>query len=339
MNWLDTQQLQIDPPKRPKKITGTRFASILGLNPWATEFEMWCEITKTYQKPFEDTIYTIAGKVIEPKQAEYMRQFYGMNIVTPTDEFGENYFKKTYGDFFKENPHLGGMWDYKVRDNGKIVRVLEMKTTKRVEDWGDDIPEYYALQAALYAWLLGVDDVTMVASFLEDADYQHPAAFVPSYKNTITRSFKVSERYPDFAQKVQQVEDWWEKYVDTGISPVYNEKRDAEILKALRTNSLSPDTEIDELVREAEQLKIKLDKAKAEIDADSKRYDQLCKLIKDYAVGQFREGDNKVEIKGQSMTWCVSKTKTTSVDKKALEKDGLLEKYLTTSEQYRITVK
>ena len=39
-------------PREPRKITGT-FATILGLNPWSTAFEMWCAITKTYEKPFE----------------------------------------------------------------------------------------------------------------------------------------------------------------------------------------------------------------------------------------------------------------------------------------------
>ena len=37
----------------------------------------------------------------------------------------------------------------------------------RDRDWAEDIPEYYALQAALYAHLLGVDSVIMVASFLD----------------------------------------------------------------------------------------------------------------------------------------------------------------------------
>lgn len=56
MEWLDGNRVKVTPPKKCKKITGTRFATILGLNPWSTEFEMWCAITKTYEKPFEDTI-------------------------------------------------------------------------------------------------------------------------------------------------------------------------------------------------------------------------------------------------------------------------------------------
>ena len=112
IKWLEGNRIQIAPPKKTKKITGTRFATILGLNPWSTAFEMWCAITKTYEKPFEDTIYTIAGKTIEPKQAAYMKKSYAMDIITPTDIWGKDYFNKTWGDFFPDSPHLGGMWDY-----------------------------------------------------------------------------------------------------------------------------------------------------------------------------------------------------------------------------------
>ena len=179
------------------------------------------------------------------------------NLVSPTDIYGPNYFKKTWGDFFPDTAVLGGMWDYLLHDSeGKPVTVLEMKTTKRAEDWQNDIPEYYALQAALYAYLLGVDDVIMVASFLEDKDYADPEAFVPSARNTVTVPFKVSERYPDFEKKyVKPALKWWKDHVESGVSPAYDEKKDAEILKVLRTNNLSPETDLAELVREAEELK------------------------------------------------------------------------------------
>lgn len=340
MKWLDSNQIQITPPKRTKKVTGTRFATILGLNPWSTPFEMWCAITKTYEKPFEDTIYTVAGKTIEPKQAEYMKKSYGMDLITPADRYGEDYFNKTWGDFFPENPILGGMWDYLgVDENGSVDTVLEMKTTKRIEDWLNDAPEYYALQAALYAYLLGVDNVIMVASFLDEKDYADPTKYVPNIKNTITVEFKVSERYPDFERMVREVESWWGEYVDGGISPVYDEKKDAEILAALRTHNLTPDTDIDALIKEAEALKTEVDKATTAIADKEKRLKEINDIIKEHAMKQFRDGDKKVEIKGSTYTWTVSRSETTTIDKKALEADGLLEKYQKRSEQYRMTVK
>jgi predicted phage-related endonuclease len=340
IKWLEGNRIQIAPPKKTKKITGTRFATILGLNPWSTAFEMWCAITKTYEKPFEDTIYTIAGKTIEPKQAAYMKKSYAMDIITPTDIWGKDYFNKTWGDFFPDSPHLGGMWDYLSQgEDGKVDAVLEMKTTKRAEDWENDVPEYYALQAALYAYLLGVDDVIMVASFLEENDYEDPKKFKPSAKNTITVEFKVSERYPDFAEKVARVEKWWEDHVDTGISPEYDEKKDAEILTALRTNTLTPETDIEALVAEAEALKKELDEVAASTAEKEKRLKTINDIIKEHAMKQFRDGDKKVEIKGSAYTWTVSRSETTTIDKKALEADGLLEKYQKRSEQYRMTVK
>lgn len=340
MKWLDSKQIQITPPKRTKKVTGTRFATILGLNPWSTPFEMWCAITKTYEKPFEDTIYTIAGKTIEPKQAEYMKKSYGMDLITPTDRYGQDYFNKTWGDFFPENPYFGGMWDYLgVDENGTVDTVLEMKTTKRIVDWQNDAPEYYALQAALYAYLLGVDNVIMVASFLEEKDYEDPSKFVPNIKNTITVEFKVSERYPDFERMVAEVKSWWGEYVTGGISPVYDEKKDAEILAALRTHNLTPDTDIDALIKEAEGLKKEVDMTAAAIADKEKRLKEISDIIKEHAMTQFRDGDKKVEIKGSTYTWTVSRSETTTIDKKALEADGLLEKYQKKSEQYRMTVK
>lgn len=341
MEWLNTNQLKIVPPKKPKKITGTRFAAIMGKNAWNTPFKTWCEITRTYEEPFEDTIYTIAGKVIEPKQAEYMRRAYFMTgLKTPTDIFGENYFKKTFGDFFGDTPIFGGMWDYLLYDEeGKPTTVLEMKTTKRSEDWEEDIPEYYALQAALYAYLLGVDSVIMVASFLEDKDYKAPEAFAPSSDNTIVVPFKLSERYPNFDKYVKKAEKWWKTCVEGGVSPVFDEKKDADILKVLRTNTLSPETDIEALLREGEELEAEIEKLSAPIAPLEKRLKVIKDIVKEHAISQFRDGDKKVSMSGGRYQWDVSKTSTTKINKDGLKADGLLEKYSTTEVGYCITTK
>lgn len=338
MEWLNSNQIKVNPVKRPKKITGTRFASIMGLNTWNTPFKTWCEITRTYEEPFVDTKYTRAGKIIEPKQAEYVKKAYFMiDLTSPTDVYGENYFKKTYGDFFPENPIFGGMWDYILKDDGKITGVLEMKTTKRAEDWKDGIPEYYALQAALYAFLLGVEDVIMVVSFLEDSDYEHPENFVPSAKNTRVIPFTLSEKYPNFARYVKQGINFWNDYVVTGISPEYDEKADAEILKELRTNNFSPDTDINLVISDAEKLKKQIEKMSAEIKPLQERLDTLTGIIKSAAIEQFRGGDKKVNIQGKDYVWTVSRGVSVKVNKNALEKDGLLDKYSTTEPTYKLT--
>ena len=342
VKWLEDNRLQIEPPKRPKKLTATRFATVLGLNPWSTPFEVWCAITKTYEKPFEDTIYTAAGKTIEPKQIEYMRKAYFMtNLKTPTDIYGADYFKKTYGDFFADTKILGGMWDSLLYgENEKPDTVIEFKTTKRAEDWQGDVPEYYALQAALYAYLLGVDNVIMVASFLEPNDYEHPEDFVLTANNTITYPFKVSERYPNFeVDYVNPAILWWKEYIESGISPAFDEKKDAEILKYLRKNTLSPDTDIDKVIADAEVLQAEIDEMTEKIKDKEKALKTAKDVIKKYAISKFREGDKQVSISGDKYEWNVSKSISTGIDKEALANDGLLEKYQTTSETYKLQPK
>lgn len=339
IKWVD-KHIEVEKPKKFKKLTGTRLAAIFGQNRWTTPFNIWCAVTKTYEEPFEDTIYTIAGKTIEPKQAEYMARSYFMDIMSPTDKYGKDYFSKTYGDFFPENKIFGGMWDYlSLDDDGNIEAVLEMKTTKRAEDWAEDIPEYYAVQAALYAYLLGVEDVIMVCSILSPKDYDNPEAFVPSAENTITREFRLHERYPDFEQMIERATVWWNTYVKTGISPDYDENADAGILKALRTHSLAPDTDVSALMMEAEELRSGLETVYAQIADSEKRLKELEGLIREAAVEQLSEDVDTITLTGQKYVWTLKKSVSTKIDKDRLKEDGLLDDYTVQDESYRLTCK
>lgn len=336
--FVDNHIVIDEVPKKPKKLTGTRFASVLGLDKWNTPFKTWCAVTKTYEDPFTDNKYTIAGKTIEPKIIEYLNKVYFHNAVkSPTDIYGADYFKKTYGDFFHDVKIFGGMWDALVCDDDEISAVIEIKTTKRAEDWADGkAPIHYSLQAALYARLLGIDNVVMVAAFLEDKDYEHPENFVPSIKNTIIDDFSLSERFPDFDERMKRAEKWWYEYVVTGVSPEFDEKKDADILKILRTNTISVDTDISTLLAEAEQLTDEIAVVTATVADKEARLKEVKELIKDYGSRQFREGDTKVSFKTNRYEWTISRSTTTTIDKTALKKDGLLEKYSKSSEVIKL---
>ncbi len=333
MDFLNNNRIKVDPPKKPKKLTATRFATIMGLNAWATPFSAWCEMTRTYEEPFEDTIYTIAGKVIEPKICEYLRSRYFMNIKSPTDVYGPDYFKKTWGDFFPDVEALGGMWDFLGDDF-----VVEVKTTKRVEDWrGKDgkvePPIYYKLQACLYAYLLNFDNVVMTCSFLEAEHYLDPEAFVPSVYNTVVIEFSLSEEFPNFKEDyIEPALKFWRENVLTGISPEFDEKKDAEILKVLRKNvTEASDTDIAKLMKEADRLKASIDKAKAKIEDKEKRLKEIDEQVKKSMMSQFRDGDKHVEVKGSAYTWDLRRDVSKSFDQKKFEEDnpGVYEKYKT----------
>ena len=351
MEFITGNRLKVDPPKKPKKLTATRFATILGLNAWASPFAAWCEMTRTYEEPFSDSIYTVAGKVIEPKICEYLRNRYFMDVKSPTDVYGPDYFKKTWGDFFPDWEALGGMWDFLGDDF-----VVEVKTTKRAEDWrGSDgkvePPIYYKLQAALYAYLLGFDDVVMTCSFLEAKDYPvdlgggkfdtaPTEAFTPNVDNTVVIEFKVSEAFPTFeATYVKPALKFWRDHVMTGISPSYDEKKDAEILKALRKNTVEPtDADIAKLIAEGEKLQAAIDKAEDRLVDKRKRLKEIEDAVKKYATSQFRAGDKKVEIPGSRYTWTVTKSERSSFDSKALAADlpDVFKKYAGKTETYSL---
>lgn len=232
--WNDNHTISIDSPFTQKHITGTRFASILNLNPYSTPFAMWCDITHVYEFPYEETPFTRAGNIIEPKQAQYLKDNYYPTLVTPTDLFGEDYFNTTRGNFFQDEI-FGGMWDYIDKDaHGNITKLFEMKTTQitNYKSWWVDIPEYYALQASLYAWLLNVEYIEMVVTFLNYPDYSTPESFNVTLSNTFRKPFLLHERYPRFeSEYIEEAKNWWHKYIETGISPVYDTEKDLELLK------------------------------------------------------------------------------------------------------------
>ena len=350
IKWQDGY-IQVELPKKLKKISGTYFPTVLGLDPWKTPFEAWCKNTRTWESPFEGNKYTNAGEIIEPKVFEFLRTSmgFGNRVVTPTDKYGTDYFKKTWGDFFPDSNVFSGMWDALIRDeNGNIEYVVEIKTVQvdgrsgSLEDrWKDgEAPHYQALQASLYAHLLGVDKVMMVAVALEDkkGDYEHPEQVTPSYANgnVYIDEFKVSERYPNFDMYIEKATAWWNAHVVTGVSPEFDEKKDAEILKALRTNSVDT-SNISELLGKAEQLKTDIETVMATLDDKQKELKAVLEQIKKYALSQFRDGDTKVSIKGSRYEWVLSKSSTTELDKEALEADGLLEKYTKSKTNYRLT--
>lgn len=330
----------VDPPKKPKKLTATRFATIMGLNAWSTPFSAWCEMTRTYEEPFEDSIYTIAGKVIEPKICDYLRDRYFMDIKSPTDVYGPDYFKKTWGDFFHDVEALGGMWDFLGDDF-----VVEVKTTKRVEDWRGldgtvEPPIYYKLQASLYAYLLGFDNVVMTCSFLQDKDYANPDAFVPTVDNTVVIEFKLSEAFPTFKESyVDPALKFWKDHVLTGISPEFDEKKDADILKELRKNVTEPtDKDIAKLMNEADKLRVSVEKAEVRIADKKKRIKEIEDQVKESMKSQFRDGDKKVEIASKKYTWTLSRSERNSLDSTKLKKElpDVFTKYSKKSEVYSL---
>lgn len=231
--------ITITPPMKPKKITGSNFGSLFGADKFNSEFATWCKATRTYEAPFDENKYTAAGNAIEPIQIKYIKNHYKENIVSPEEHFGPDPKRKMNYDFFPDNKIFGGMWDSVKKEGSKIVGVYEMKTAKmkKWSEWSKEIPKNYLLQVALYAQLLHVDDMTIVASFLDEKDYDHPENFKCTEENTRVFKMKLSKVFPNFSRDyMEPAMRWWEQHVLTGISPEWTD-RDVDIVEEINNRN------------------------------------------------------------------------------------------------------
>lgn len=269
----DRKHIIIEPPKRTKKITGHRFPSILGLNKYQTEFGAWCEITGLVVLPFEDNKYTIAGKTIEPKQIEYAKQKFP-NVMSMEEYYGNSIDEYRYSNFKDLNRIFDGVRDFvSVKNDGKTIAMVgECKTSSKPQEWaGSNVPLDYLCQGMLYSYLDKLDKTLYVASFLQPMDYNNPEKYVVNDVNTKFTVKKLNECYLPLPNgdtgtidlAIQYCEEWWQKYIETGISPEFDEVLDKPYLDIIRASKPSNDNELEDvcesaiaLVKEIELLKI-----------------------------------------------------------------------------------
>ncbi|UQS82586.1 YqaJ viral recombinase family protein [Bombilactobacillus folatiphilus] len=332
-------------PKSFKKITATRFAAVMGLNRWTTPFQIWCALTRTWEQPFEDNIYTKAGKIIEPKiREDYLRNKLFWDVDNPDDVIGDgtagSAFKKTWGDFYHSTKVLGGMWDGLGHDDetGEDY-ILEIKTTKRAEDWLDGVPEYYKLQAALYTYLSGLDRFYVTGTFLENSDYDHPENFVANSQNTKIYLFSLGEEYPHFKRDyVDKVLAFWNQYVVSGMSPDFDEKKDTEALKALQTVEVTDD-DLNTLLEEYDANQMELNSKMVEVQPLIDRQKKLKVAIKGLAVDNFKADSKYESFSSKHFDFNVTKTTRQTVDGKKLKDAGLFDQYSKETESYTLREK
>lgn len=341
MDWKfneDKTRLVLDsPPARPLKITATRLPSVLGLNPWKSPFATWCEICRVYKEPFITNKYIEAGNAIEPILIDWAKKQIGNNVVSPEEYYGNVWqeMKRQY-DFYKNTKIFGGMWDAKViNSNRETVAVVEIKTSSRPQDWEDGVPDEKLIQALFYGHQEGAKRTFIIGAFLDDDDYMHPENFVPvEGKNvrlypfdTETATVMFDGEPTTISELIEYAKQWWEAYVDTGISPEINYKVDEEILKQLKTER--PDEDEDTSLKE---LITRLDEKETQLASLREKYglavleDEIKNLkdaLKRTLVEGMGEDTNKVEVGG----WTLTKSERKTVDTTALKKDGLYEKY------------
>lgn len=328
-----------------RKITGTRLGAVCNINPWSTQFQAWCEITKTAKPPFVDTIYTIAGKTIEPKIIAWLKTQFGQDRVVSPAEYFEADLSCVF-DFYPTENIFGGMWDALLLNKaGKPIGVFEIKTTKRVEDWLENPPLYYLAQAFLYARLLHVDKAIMVLCVMNDSDYDNPDVKIVDSNNTYTFMYDIDdkENVPlDIDLLMHQASVFWQDTVEKGVSPQFDEKKDEEYLKILRTTHVDMNSDIDAVLQSLNAYTERINNIRKDNDLDEleKMQSKLKEQLKELLKNQMSECDKYVEL----ANWKLTKSELSALyDIKAYIKDypeteEVLNKYLKTRQPvYKLT--
>lgn len=307
-----------EPPKQKLRITGHRFASVLGLNQYQSPFGSWCEITKLVKLPFEDNKYTIAGKTIEPKLINVVREKFP-NCMSIEEYYGNNIEKYRWNNFVDDSNIFGGVMDAVATKNDlkTILAVVECKTSSKPHLWeNNQVPIEYLLQGCEYSYLKKLDRVIFICAFLQEADYNHPEKFVPTEENTILVVKKIKDvriEMPNgdlisFKEAIAYCEDWWHKYIETGISPEFDEKKDKEYLDIIRTSKPQNDNDLNNLCISAKLLEDEINDIidKNELDKKQKELKTLKNGIKEKMMDMLSDGETKISYRQYKLTGSIS---------------------------------
>lgn len=335
-----------EPPKQRLRITGHRFASVLGLNQYQSPFGAWAEITKLVKLPFEDSKYTIFGKTVEPKLIDMVRNKFP-NVMSIEEYYGNNIEKYRWNNFIDESNIFGGIIDAVAtkEDMKTIIAIIECKSSSKPHLWSNNnVPIEYLLQGCEYSYLKGLDRVMFICCFPQEIDYNHPEKFVPNETNTImvvkklkdVRITMPSGEIITFDQAIEYCEQWWEKYIETGISPEFDEKLDKQYLDIIRTSQPINDNSLEELCEQAIELEEELCelKEKYNIDEKEKELKTILDNIKQGMIDSLQDGETKTSCGCYKLSGSVSKKFDSTSFKKAHPKT--YDKYCKETITYRL---
>ena len=250
--------------KRFKKITGSRFASILNQSNYVSAVKTWAMMVNIYTEPMEE-LFANAGNIIEPKIKDWVCQKTGINY--------KQYNPSSIGyDVFKDNEIFGGIPDGEPIDSsGNLLYpkepILEIKTSsidsfvfrkinnqfvlqknidgspcvkipneKRLKWFKNNdivIPSEYMYQLGLYCYLRNVNKGIFAICFLETSDYIKPNECNINDREIRLVDFEINLN--EFKKNIEYGNKWYKNFIETGMSPKLT-KEDREWFNAEANN-------------------------------------------------------------------------------------------------------
>ena len=150
---------------------------------------------------------------------------------------------------------------------------------------------------------------------MQDEDYNHPENFKPTKENTriIVKKLKnilieVQGKLISFQEAIDYCEQWWETYIETGISPEFDEKKDKEYLDIIRTSKPQNDNDLDDLCISAKLLEDEITDIidKNELDKKQKELKTLKDGIKEKMMDMLSDGETKISYRQYKLTGSIS---------------------------------
>ena len=333
-------------PKQRLRITGHRISSILGLNQYQSEFGAWAEITRLVKLPFEDSKYTIFGNAVEPKLIDMVREEFP-NVMSIAEYYGINIERYRYNNFVEDSDVFGGVIDAVATENDMktLTMIVECKSSSKPHLWENgNVPVDYLLQGCLYSYLKGLDRVLFICCFPQDLDYNHPENFKPDKTNTIMVLKKLKNvliempngEMKTFEEVIEYCKEWWNKYIETGISPEFDETKDKQYLDIIRTSKPLNDKSIEELCNKAKKLTDEINDlmVKNGITEKEKELKKLKENIKQGLMNNLQPGETKISCKQYLLNGTIKDV----FDETKFKNDHLnmYNKYLISKTDYRL---
>ncbi|EFF41743.1 MAGa7180 family putative nuclease [Mycoplasmopsis alligatoris] len=213
-----------------KKLGGSSVPDVLETDRFKSQFSAFCHISRIKMNVLQKK-YINAGSLIEPIVFNALRsKFPNLEIL--------NYRAEDYDyDFFKDKDDiLSGVPDGFIPSQNLI---LEIKTVgeAKYDAWEKEVPIAYKKQAQLYAYLMGVDKYSIVATFLRDdeGDYLNPEKYPIDNRIVKNYTFKINEN--ETKDDIEKIKAWYKKYTALGISPQYNLSTDSDLVEYLKCSN------------------------------------------------------------------------------------------------------
>lgn len=250
---------------RKSGIGSSEVASILGLNPWQTPYQLWRR-KKGMDAPQEETFAMKAGHYLEDAVTMFWADETGREVIKSSA--GDWLFVNTEKNFLRASPDRT-FWISGMAKNSQNKGILECKTTQMAID-PNDLPKHWFCQLQ---YLLGVSEMT-----------QGSLAWLCSGREF---GYKDIALVPDFyGWMIEEVEKFWTDYIIgdkepeaisvTDVVTKYSRHTDGKIIEAT-TDIVTAYNQLKDVRTEISKLEATKDELEARIkigfgDAEAMSY-------------------------------------------------------------------